>query len=305
MTYVQVSKILGAGLEEGSEGGSSEASFSMNHGRRQSIMGSRLSSVVSNAAEGCQTLIEPTSPGPHVALMLTIPGPHANLMPTIPGPCVIPMPTIPGPHVTLMLTIPGPHVILPWQGGASRQWLPLPTPLRKLPALPPRGRPIARACASEDHTQSEQLTHSQSSQRITHSQNSQRITQCMLSPTLLFRMHPVRSWIRALCVVQVDDAWGTHAYTHALSALMDPCAVCGAQVLASLAAAAADGVGASMTGGAVPAGHLASEPIGEDVRPVSSLQGQPAGVTSPEGGSPRAPIRRSPPPGSTLAPELQ
>jgi len=157
----KVSKILGAGLEEGSfaksEGGSSEASFSMNQGRRQSTMGHRLSSVVSNAAEG--------------------------------------------------------------------------------------GRKSGMAA-------------------IAHA---------------------------------AKEAAGSNASRPARRP----------SVLASLAAAAADGVGAPMSGGAVPAGHLASEPIGENVRPVSSLQGQPAGVTSPEGGSPRAPIRRSPQPGSTVAPELQ
>ena len=48
-----------------------------------------------------QTWIEPTSPGPHVALMLTSPGRHLALLLASPG-----------PDVTLMLASPGPHVIL-------------------------------------------------------------------------------------------------------------------------------------------------------------------------------------------------
>ena len=59
--------------------------------------------------------IEPTSPGPHVPLVLTNRGPHVILTLTSPGPHVPLMLTSPGPHVTLILTSPGPHVILPWQ----------------------------------------------------------------------------------------------------------------------------------------------------------------------------------------------
>ncbi len=58
-----------------------------------------------------QTWMVPTSPGPHVTLMLTSPGPHVTLMLTSPE-----------PHVTLMLTSPGPHVIITWQACSRGDW---------------------------------------------------------------------------------------------------------------------------------------------------------------------------------------
>ena len=71
------------------------------------------------ASSGSEATTGPTSPGPHVALMLTSPGLHVALMLTSRGPHVALMLTSPERDVTPMLTSPGPHVILAWQGGSA------------------------------------------------------------------------------------------------------------------------------------------------------------------------------------------